>query len=151
MTNKTKSPCFYLYCYCSTYPNEIIKKQRRESARRHYQETVPRHKEYRERHSEQIRQQNKMVKEKRRLLLFEILGGAKCVRCGFSDIRALQFDHIYGNGCKDRRDRNLSGSDLIKYYSRNPEEAKQKLQVLCCNCNWIKRWEKGEFQSKTDG
>lgn len=29
--------------------------------------------------------------------------GGKCVHCGFKDIRALQFDHINGDGYKEKR------------------------------------------------
>jgi hypothetical protein len=27
---------------------------------------------------------------------------------------------------------------------KHQDEAKRKYQVLCCNCNWIKRFENGE-------
>jgi len=63
-----------------------------------------------------------------------ILGGAICCKCGFSDIRALQFDHINDDGQKDR------GSSVVKYkfYVDRPELAKETLQVYCANCNQIK-------------
>jgi len=76
--------------------------------------------------------------------LFEILGGAFCSRCGFKDKRALQLDHVKGGGKKELRD--LRGnSNMTSYYIRNPELAKQTLQVLCANCNWIKREENKEY------
>jgi len=71
--------------------------------------------------------------------LFEILGGAKCSKCGFSDKRALQFDHINGGGTyllkvKERKDHHY----YVKY-ANNPELARQTFQILCANCNCIKR------------
>jgi hypothetical protein len=70
----------------------------------------------------------------------ERLGG-KCSRCGFSDWRALQFDHVKGGGRKlrDKRGYNLAAQILR---GRHPEG---KFQLLCANCNWIKRWENGEL------
>lgn len=62
-----------------------------------------------------------------------------CVKCGFSDIRALQLDHINGNGRKDMK--RLGGNALsYLYYSKHLDEAKQNLQVLCANCNVIKKY-----------
>ena len=80
-----------------------------------------------------------------RLQLFEVMGGAKCVRCGFIDIRALQFDHINGNGRKNRKQ--LKGSlGMYQYYATHPEEARADLQILCANCNWIKKFEREEIR-----
>ena len=74
--------------------------------------------------------------------LLDILG-RKCIECGFSDLRALQIDHINGRGLEDAR---LFGGapGMYIYYLMRPELAKQRLQILCANCNWIKRFEKRE-------
>jgi len=69
-----------------------------------------------------------------KLQLCIILGGVRCVRCGFTDIRALNFDHINNDGNKER----LVAKAFLRYYIDHPIEAKQKLQVLCANCNWVK-------------
>lgn len=83
-------------------------------------------------------------------LALDALGG-KCVHCGFSDARALQFDHIHGDGHKDvtrsasagRRQR-ISRA-LGSYYKRIAERVEPgRFQLLCANCNWIKRVENGE-------
>ena len=88
------------------------------------------------------------IKERYReakLKIFELLGGAKCVRCGFADVRALQLDHINGGGSKERKVYgNGSTRNLMHYYANNPEISKRSLQVLCANCNWIKRVENEE-------
>lgn len=91
---------------------------------------------------------NEYLKKRRaelRSKLFEILGGAKCVKCGYSDSRALQFDHVNGGGRQETKgdyNGNLYGY-LLKYVN-NPELAKSTFQVLCSNCNWIKRHENNE-------
>jgi len=74
--------------------------------------------------------------------LMEIIG-YKCIRCGIDDGRVLQFDHINGGG-NEERIRFRSSNAMVRYYIRHPEEAIDKLQVLCANCNWIKRHERGE-------
>lgn len=75
------------------------------------------------------------------------IGGDKgiiCVKCGFSDIRALCIDHINGGGRDDRKDKH-SPVKFYKYIlSLTDEESRQKYQILCSNCNSIKRIEKKE-------
>lgn len=73
--------------------------------------------------------------------LFHILGHI-CVRCGEFDKRCLQVDHINGGG--NQESRKLGRRGMIRYYTNHPEEAKQKLQVLCANCNLRKVYENYE-------
>ena len=70
--------------------------------------------------------------------LMDLLGNV-CVHCGFSDRRALQFDHINGGGCKDMKNGHLT---MLRKYYKDPELAKNTLQLLCANCNYIKEHEK---------
>lgn len=72
--------------------------------------------------------------------LMKVLGGVRCKQCGFSDTRALQIDHVFGGGTKEIK--KLGNFRLYKFYLSNPKLAKEKLQVLCANCNAIKRREK---------
>lgn len=83
---------------------------------------------------------------KLRFKLMDVLGGRRCIRCGFSDWRALQIDHINGGGSKESKQ--MSYQKRRKFYIDNPELAKQKLQVLCANCNWIKRHDLSEIPYK---
>lgn len=79
----------------------------------------------------------------KRELLFHIIGHI-CVKCGQHDKRCLQFDHINGGGLKDWKRFQRSSRPMYEYYIAHPDIAKKTLQVLCANCNWIKRYENGE-------
>lgn len=63
--------------------------------------------------------------------------GSKCARCGYADVRALQIDHIAGDGYQEK-------SGTGQYYRRllrDFEQTLRRYQLLCANCNWIKREE----------
>lgn len=61
--------------------------------------------------------------------------GGVCIRCGFSDVRALQIDHVYGGGKKEL---SSNGGRSILRWALN--DTSGKYQLLCANCNWIKRY-----------
>lgn len=69
-----------------------------------------------------------------RLLALQALGG-KCVRCGYGDWRALQIDHVGGDGGRDRR---RAGRGYYLAVLQDPHW--ERYQVLCANCNWVKRF-----------
>lgn len=79
--------------------------------------------------------------------IFNLLGN-KCARCGFNDKRALQIDHINGGGCKEREQlfgsKYTSGSIYYKRILDKIKDGSKEYQLLCANCNWIKRHERGE-------
>lgn len=75
------------------------------------------------------------------MAVFDLLGHA-CARCGFSDLRALQIDHVNGDGAKERG-RNQA------FYKRILADDGGRYQILCANCNWIKRHEEGTHNSWT--
>lgn len=66
--------------------------------------------------------------------------GDKCTRCGISDYRVLQVDHVNGGGTRLGR-LGQKGYALYIDVVRNPE----KYQCLCANCNWIKKYENNEI------
>lgn len=85
---------------------------------------------------------SKNYTKKQRIQVIKLMGG-KCVKCLFNDIRALQIDHINGGGSKERRAVGFSGtfySNVINSFNNN----ENKYQLLCANCNWIKRFENKE-------
>jgi hypothetical protein len=67
--------------------------------------------------------------------------GNCCKHCGFSDRRALQLDHVLGGGTKERKEKRWSSSSVYADALKNPE----KYQLLCANCNAIKRYENQEI------
>lgn len=87
----------------------------------------------------------------RRMKAFELLGG-KCANpfnlthpdwC--NDWRCLQIDHINGGGSVHYNKRKTIGiiSDVIKDPDRE-----LKYQLLCANCNWIKRFKEKEHNQR---
>ena len=66
------------------------------------------------------------------------LFGGECRRCGYSDdVRALCLDHINGDGALDRR--KYQGVAWWYQVLKNPDPT--RYQLLCANCNTIKREE----------
>lgn len=78
--------------------------------------------------------------------LFAVLGGAICGKCGFSDRRALQFDHINGGGGRHRRSLRSGSAYYLMLKSMNVDQIRATFQVLCANCNTIKREELFEWK-----
>ena len=67
-----------------------------------------------------------------RVKILTLLGG-HCIRCGVDDSRCLQIDHVQGDGNKERK---ATGSNpTLKQVKATPD----RYQLLCANCNWIKR------------
>jgi len=92
---------------------------------------------------------NKQRNEFRRLLREKAIKmlGNKCIRCGFSDIRALCFDHIHGGGTKEARCKYIQARQIAHIIVTRPkEEWQDKYQLLCANCNFIKKLENDEVR-----
>lgn len=104
-------------------------------------------KRYRERHPEKIkarRQANREYYRKHSEVAWNawrnaarIALGDKCVMCGIADPRVLQIDHINGGGNKERK---LGGHKYRQKILAHLED----YQILCANCNWIKKFERNE-------
>jgi len=65
--------------------------------------------------------------------------GKVCRRCGFSDIRALQIDHVADNGAEERKSlggQNFSGHRFYRWLK--VQGWPEGYQTLCANCNAIK-------------
>lgn len=91
-----------------------------------------------------VRRQTKWRRNNRTQAV-EHLGGI-CVHCKFDDVRVLQIDHIEGNGAEERRtkDRDTVLNSIANGFTEG-------YQLLCPNCNWIKRFvnEEGGSGSKS--
>ena len=71
--------------------------------------------------------------------------GNKCARCGFRDARALQIDHVNGGGNKERRDKRIWSVAVLALEDK--ASGGHRYQLLCANCNWIKRYEQDEVRN----
>ena len=89
----------------------------------------------------------KQYERSARVDTLEHYGGGKlaCVRCGFSDIRALTLDHINGRGKEPEKRRLWTGNKLYVYLRR--VEYPDGYQTLCMNCQFIKAKENREYRS----
>lgn len=76
------------------------------------------------------------IKEK----IYDKLGHV-CVKCGFSDKRALCIDHLNGGGYSE-----LRSMSVFKYYNKVLNDTTNSYQILCHNCNWIKKRENNEVR-----
>ncbi len=114
---------------------DILRRQRERRARNpsHYRE-------YGQRYTQRVRQE-----------LFSRLGG-KCIKCEFSDPRALQIDHVNGGGRKELETIKGKNKGYYLYLRKlSNAELKRKYQLLCANCNWIKRSENMEVSRESKG
>lgn len=105
------------------------------------------HKDYYEKNKDKIKVKianyQRIAKRKLRTEIIRLLGD-KCVRCSYNDIRALQIDHVYGGG----RRKYSHGRHNRYYYStilKKISHGSKDYQLLCANCNWIKRFENNEI------
>jgi hypothetical protein len=67
--------------------------------------------------------------------------GDKCSKCGFADERALSIDHVNGGGSKERA---TVGGGYYSMILRRLRDGHNGYQLLCCNCNQIKKRENNE-------
>lgn len=107
-------------------------------------------KNYHAKHKEKIHERKQRKFHERRNEIIQLLGG-KCANpfnlphpdwC--NDPRLLQIDHIDGDGTEERRRINCYDRYLILVLE-SIKRGEKKYQLLCANCNWIKRYEKKEL------
>jgi hypothetical protein len=107
---------------------------------------IKRNGDYQKENLEQTQTNHRTSHHKKRMLAFNLLGG-QCInpygqhKEPYTDLRCLQIDHIHGGGREHFRKRSTYGiiADVIKDIDR-----KSKYQLMCANCNWIKRFENNE-------
>ncbi len=88
-------------------------------------------------HPHRHTQRNKEYSRNLRLKAIAALGG-KCVRCGISEPKILEIDHIIPLREGHRRMKNDDLCRRIIY-----EDLKENLQLLCANCHRLKTWDEG--------
>ena len=85
------------------------------------------------------------VKQRFAVLAHYSSGTMACVKCGFSDVRALCLDHIKGGGTGQRRRFRGNGGNMWLWLARH--NFPPGYQILCANCNTIKAREEDEYGS----
>lgn len=75
--------------------------------------------------------------------MIDLLGGLSVLSVASTIPALLQFDHIHGDGKKDiTNNRHGYVTSVLKSVMANED----KFQLLCANCNWIKRAENHEVR-----
>jgi len=73
--------------------------------------------------------------------------GNKCNECGYNkDIRALNIDHVNGNGYIQRK--YSRGITNYRHIYNEVLAGSKEYQCLCCNCNWLKRCNNKEGKNR---
>jgi hypothetical protein len=89
-----------------------------------------------------------IVEEQKKHVIYHYSNGTMvCAKCGFSDIRALSIDHINGGGRKHTQELKKVGTIFYRWLIKN--NFPKGYQVLCMNCNYIKKIENKEDTGHT--
>jgi hypothetical protein len=129
--------------------NKEVIRIRRKNYHRKYGYNPNTRRKYYMRNKERIKVQakNKRLEIKTEVITHYGNGECKCIRCGFTDIRALSIDHINGNGNQHRKENQyLRGNHVYEWLKKN--QFPQGYQTLCMNCQLIKRNENQEYRYK---
>jgi hypothetical protein len=119
--------------YASWYYNNLEKarEQKRISMRK-----------LRSENPEKYNEQSRKAKVREKLKIY-VMYGNSCSICGFSDMRALSLDHIKNDGNIERKEFGERGV----YRKAKSEYRPDLYQILCMNCQFIKR---AEHENHTD-
>jgi hypothetical protein len=90
--------------------------------------------EYQKINKDRKRIWNNIYKQRVRRDLLALLGSV-CVICGTTE--RIEVDHKLAGGSKDRLEKG-NNHDMYRYYLKHPQEAKEKLQLLCKTHNLVK-------------
>lgn len=77
---------------------------------------------------------------RRRIQVLKVYGGEnpKCKQCECSEVRILELDHINNDGKQERSELGLVGAGFYGWLIKNNYPNKDKYQILCKNCNYLK-------------
>jgi hypothetical protein len=88
---------------------------------------------------------NRPYKDRVRDLVFKAYGGYRCACCGETERKFLTLDHVNNDGAADRMKiagkRTASGWTTYRYLWKH--KFPPGYQILCMNCNFGKRMNKG--------
>lgn len=113
------------------------KEQFKTYRRRYYLKRKEREKSYQQKYNQQMRIE---------VLGYYSNGTFKCANCGEADIIVLCIDHINGGGTQHRAEIGCWGSHFYRWLKQ--QGFPKGYQVLCCNCNQRKRFQRKEYKDK---
>jgi hypothetical protein len=123
---------------------ELVKSIQQKSYLKHKEQR----KEYCKTHKKERHITEKKYREKIKFKIFELLGN-KCAnpynehKEPYINFKALQIDHINGGGRKERN--KVNGTRFYLDILSEIKLGSKDYQLLCANCNWIKRYENREY------
>lgn len=127
-----------------THPLRMLKKDgkwipnpeyKRWYYRNHREESLRYGQEWHLKNKERLNEIHRIRREDMRKEILKLLGN-KCVICGYSGI-ALEIDHVKGGGCLERR--HFHHDSYYKHILEAIKIGSQEYQLLCANCNQIKK------------
>ena len=117
----------------------------------HLEEARDKNRDYTKTHREERKEYQAERRDKTKLAVLSHYSGTSPPQCAnpfgihkesFAILEALTLDHINNDGAKDREvvsgNRRSGGQRFYEWLVRN-EYPNKSLQVLCWNCQWIKR------------
>ena len=75
----------------------------------------------------------------------KLLGGTKCIECGFSNVQCLDFEHKKGGGSAEKNQFGGFSEKRMKSWIENISDTKKRIQIMCANCNQIKKARFNEY------
>ena len=152
--NGKQNPEYYKLYYQKNKDSILGLNKKRYKSKRNTAEGLKEHRErsteatrrYRLRHPERVRELRRKIYISRKKRAMELIGGAKCSRCGCDVIEFLEFNHIDGGGCKEiKKGKHVYMADRLLSGKRSPNG----LDILCRICNALDFLErKNKEQSK---
>lgn len=91
-------------------------------------------------HKMRLYNKNYRVLRKHRVLKHYSNGSLRCAGCGISDVRVLTIDHVLNNGNTERKNGCGNGDHFYWWLEQN--NYPEGYQVLCMNCQFIKKHSK---------
>lgn len=90
-------------------------------------------KDWRKKNPKKVKEIDARAKRKLRMRVLEYLGGAKCKRCGCTDVRILEINHINFGGNKEQKEKGYW--NFLRNILR--DKRKDEFEVLCRVCNAV--------------
>jgi len=128
--------------------NKVWRENNREKARletklwyeKNKERALEQRKKYYEEHKKYYRSKGRLLFFDARVKAMKYLNPSlNCEVCGIDDLRILTIDHKNNDGYRERKTK--TNYQIYKSIIKLPfEEARKGYQVLCHNCNWIRRY-----------